>query len=400
MSIARVRNSLVVVAVAALALSACSRRPADAPTLTDGDRTRALLAVHAHTNPAFAEQRAGLPSLADAVAILSRDTAPGADSRRRRALAVLMSEAWDAEPQAPLLAKLGLHDFERVKGAIAERYPRDVVALFQQDREWRQFVILRALSDDPKAFAALDADADGWFASLAFADGPPTSTCWRPEEPSRTEFIDPYVTIRTHISVGSALTAAQVKANIDPQRWDDCSRFWQPPPNGTYLAVLAAPTPSGCTITEANLAHASPNPSNTPGSDNYEGSLFEHFQCQNVGCQAWFKNLLQISVLPDHVQPFASGTPIPSHLVTYWLPTCNGQNKNGYIDGQVLGQPKKVILDEGWMQLWEQDGRTHVQTFKKVQFDGAATTWLSAMILEFTELSNEMGELACCEAGT
>ena len=399
MAIESVRKPLLTVAFAALALAACSRVPAGAPEITDADRTRALLAVHAQTNPAFAAERAGLPSLAEAVALLGRDTGPGADSRRRRALAVLMSEAWDAAPDAPLLAELGLRDFEHVKDVIAERYPRDVVALFQQDREWRQFVILRALTDDPRAFAALDADAGGWFASLAYAAGT-TSTCWRPEEPSRTEFVDPYVTIRTHVSVGSALTAAQVKANIDPQRWDDCSRFWQPPPNGTYLAVLTAPTPSGCSITEANLAHASPNPSNTPGSDNYQGALFEHFQCQNVGCEAWFKNLLQISVVPDHVQPFASGTPIPSHLVTYWLPTCNGQNKNGYIDGAILGQPKKVILDEGWMQLWEQDGRTHVQTFKKVQFDGAASTWLAAMILEFTELSNEMGELACCEAGT
>jgi hypothetical protein len=390
---------LAVAAVIALALAACSRGPAADPPLADSDRLRALLAVHAHTNPAFAARRSELPSLADAVAVLRRDTAPGADSRRRRALAVLMSEAWDAEPNAPLLAELGIRDFAGVKNAIADQYPPDVVALFQQDREWRQFVILRALTDDPKTFAALDADAGGWFTALAFADGT-GSTCWRPEEPSRTEFIDPYVTIRTHISVGSALTAAQVKANIDPQRWDDCSRFWQPPPNGTYLAVLTAPTPAGCSITETNLAHASPNPSNTPGSDDYQGSLFEHFQCQNVGCQAWFKNLLQISVVPDHVQPFVSGTPIPSHLVTYWLPTCNGQNKNGYIDGAILGKPKKVILDEGWMQLWEQDGRTHVQTFKKVQFDGAATTWLSAMILEFTELSNQMGELACCETGT
>jgi hypothetical protein len=389
------------VVVGALALSAlgCARGPAAEAPITDADRMRALFSVHANTNPALTARASELPSLEDAVALLRRDTAPGAESRRRRALAVLMSEAWDAGPDAPLLARLGIRDFERVKDAIAERYPREVVALFQQDREWRQFVILRALTDDPKVFSALDADNGGWFTSLAFADGT-GSTCWRPEEPSRTEFIDPYVTVRTHISVGSSLTAAQVKANIDPQRWDDCSRFWQPAPDGTYLAVLTAPTPSGCHIAESNLAHASPNPSNTPGSDNYQGSLFEHFQCQNVGCSAWFKNLLQISAVPDHVAPFPSGTPIPSHLVTYWLPTCTSESKDGFIDGQILGKPKRVILDEGWMQLWEQDGRTHVQSFKKVQFDGAASTWLAAMILELTELSNEMGELACCEAGS
>lgn len=384
--------------VGALAMSACARgRVADQP-ITDDDRIRALLAVHANTNPALAARARELPSLEDAVELLRRDTGRGAESRRRRALAALMSEAWDATPDTPLLARLGIRDFNGVKDAIGERYPREVVEMFQQDREWRQFVILRALTDDPKVFAALDADAGGWFTSLAMAQGT-GSTCWRPEEPSRTEFIDPYVTVRTHISVGSSLTAAQVKANIDPQRWDDCSQFWAPPPNGTYLAVLAAPTPAGCHISESNLAHASPNPSNTPGSDSYQGSLYEHFQCQNVGCAAWFKNLLQISAVPDQVSPFPGGTPIPSHLVTYWLPTCNGTSKDGFIDGQVLGKPKKVILDEGWMQLWEQDGRTHVQSFKKVQFDGAATTWLSAMILELTELSNQMGELACCEGG-
>jgi hypothetical protein len=399
MSSPTVRTRLASVVAAALALAACDGRPGAESSLTDADRMRALLAVLANTNPAFAARASELPSLAEAVAVLRRDTAPGADSRRRRALALLISEAWDAAPDAPLLARLGLRDLVRVKAAIAERYPPEVLALFAQDREWREFVVLRALTDGPETFAALDADEAGWFTSLAFAQGT-GSTCWRPEEPSRTEFIDPYVTIRTHISVGSTLTAAQVKANIDPQRWDDCSGFWQPPPNGTYLAVLAAPTPSGCTITEANLAHASPNPSNTPGSDDYQGSLFEHFRCQTPGCNAWFKNLLQISAVPDKVSPFPSGTPIPSHLVTYWLPTCNGPNKDGYIDGAILGKKKRVILDEGWMQLWEQDGRTHVQTFKKVQFDGAASTWLAAMILELTELSNEMGELACCEGGT
>ena len=61
------------------------------------------------------------------------------------------------------------------------------------------------------------------------------------------------------------------------------------------------------------------------------------------------------------------------------------------------GQGRRVILDEGWMEAWEQDGRTHVKSFKKVQFEGAASTWVSAMILEMTELNSEMGELACCE---
>ena len=51
-------------------------------------------------------------------------------------------------------------------------------------------------------------------------------------------------------------------------------------------------------------------------------------------------------------------------------------------------------------RAWEQDGRTYIKTFKKVQFDGPAITWETAMILQMTELAAEMGELACCERGS
>jgi hypothetical protein len=38
-----------------------------------------------------------------------------------------------------------------------------------------------------------------------------------------------------------------------------------------------------------------------------------------------------------------------------------------------------------------------VKTFKKVQFGGPLNTWVAANILGMTDLSNETGELACCE---
>jgi hypothetical protein len=307
-----------------------------------------------------------------------------------------MAHAWDDGPKGDLLERLGIRDFASVKQVIADHYSTEVLDLFDADPAWREFVLLRALADDPKMFALIDATADGWFTSLAHADTG-GDLCWRPEEPSRVEFIDPGVTITTHVSIGGGTTFAQVKQNIDPQRWDECSKFWDPPPDATYLAVLAVPTPSGCNITEANLVHPSPNPSTSPGSSQYDGQLYEHFQCQTAGCSSWFKNLLRIAISPDQVRPYPAGTPIPSHLVSYWLPTCRNGEKNGYIAGAILNKPRRVILDEGWMEAWEQEGRTHVKSFKKVQFEGAASTWVAAMILEMTELNSEMGELACCE---
>jgi hypothetical protein len=364
------------------------------------EQLRALLSVRAHSDPRLARGAVDLPTLEQAVEILKQDTTPGAESRRRRALATIMAHAWDDGSHADLISRLGIHDLGRVRAVLAAAHSPEDMARFDTDVAWREFLLLRALADDPKMFTLLDPEPKGWMASLAYASGT-GDLCWRPEGPSSTQFIDPAVTMQTYVSVNNdtgtgGITFQQVKENIDPQRWDVCSPFWDPPPDASYLAVVAIPTPAGCTLTEADLIHASPNPSNSPGAPNYTGKVFEHFQCQTAGCQAWFKNLLDISVIPDSV-PIPGGTPLPSHLVSYWLPDCENGEQSGFIAGEILGKPDKVILDEGWMQAWEQDGRTYIKTFKKVQFDGPAITWETAMILQMTELANQMGELACCE---
>ncbi len=397
----RMRMVAVVVMAASTGWQCTRSDPTASAPVTPAERLEAMLAVQAHGDPRFAAIAARLPDLATAVDVLRRDTSAGGRSRQRRALASLLAAAWVAEPNDDLIRRLGVRDLAAVKQVIAAHHTPEVVALFEHDRGWREFAILRVLTDDPAAVARLAAAPVGWFASLAHATEVPGNACWRQEAPPSVQYLDPALTITTHVSINGDVgtggrTFAQVKQNIDPQRWDDCSAFWSPPPNGTYLAVIAQPTPSGCTLTTANIIPASPNPSASPGSPSYTGKLYERFHCTTTGCQAWFENLLDVSVIP-HTVPYSGGTPLPSHLISYRLPNCANGEQSGFLAGAILDQPTRVILDEGWMEAWEQDGRTHLKTFKKVQFGGPLNTWIAANILGMTELSNTMGELACCE---
>lgn len=388
----------------AVMTSSCTSDTRDEPKVERSDVLKAMMAIRAHGDARLAAIAERLPSLDDAVEVVKRDHGAGGASRRRRVLASLLARNWDGDPPAELAERLGASRLDRVKAAIVDRYSPEVVALFDDDRSWREYVILRTLIDDPTILAGVEARPTGWFASLAYADPTPSpsgNACWRPEAPSTVTYLDPALTIQTYVSINGDVgtggrTFEQVKANLDPQRWDDCSEFWSPPPDGTYLAVIAQPTPDGCALATGNIIPASPNPSASPGSPFYTGKLFEHFHCATVGCQAWFENLLDISVIP-HTVPYPGGTPLPSHLINYRLPNCANGEQSGFLAGEIAGQPTRVILDEGWMEAWQQDGRIHVKTFKKVQFSGALSTWVAASILGMTELSNTMGELACCE---
>lgn len=380
----------------------CSRETPSEPTVERSDLLQAMMAIRAHGDARLSAIAAKLPSIDEAIDLVKRDRSAGGSSRRRRALASLLARSWDAEPPSDLGERLGASRLDRVKAAIVDRYSAEVVALFDDDRSWREYIVLRTLIDDPTVLAAVDARPTGWFASLAYADPTPSgNACWRPEAPSTVTYLDPALTIQTYVSINGDVgtggrTFEEVKANLDPQRWDECSTFWSPPPDGTYLAVIAEPTPPGCALSPGNIIPASPNPSASPGAPFYTGKLFERFHCATVGCQAWFENLLDVSVIP-HTVPYPGGTPLPSHLINYRLPNCANGEQSGFLAGEIIGKPTRVILDEGWMEAWQQDGRTHVKTFKKVQFGGPLNTWVAASILGMTELSNTMGELACCE---
>jgi len=83
--------------------------------------------------------------------------------------------------------------------------------------------------------------------------------------------------------------------------------------------------------------------------------------------------------------------------LSYRLASCAfGDPVNGAMGGEVWGDPMKVILDTGHIEVWSEGGRTHVAFLKKAQLSDDATNWLSQFNPALDELNDELGELACC----
>jgi hypothetical protein len=175
------------------------------------------------------------------------------------------------------------------------------------------------------------------------------------------------------LKISVALPLRRVRRNIDPQSWDECSKFWHPPPDATYMEKA---------ISGGGFAkHPSPP---FPGSIYGWNTLFEHFACAAKGCQAWFDNHLIVTA-----QKVLLGSS-SLHLMAYNL------SKGGYIDGAILGKKTVVNLDEGWIQGYESGSRTYLSSHKKVEFSPAVATGLAQAALGFAEVNKELAELACC----
>ena len=82
--------------------------------------------------------------------------------------------------------------------------------------------------------------------------------------------------ISTETYVRVPISESEVYRNMDPQRWDDCGKYW--PAGSTYLANLEVN--SDCQITGASPKTSPPS----PGSLYVEEKLFEKFVCSAQGC--------------------------------------------------------------------------------------------------------------------
>jgi len=365
---------------------------------TDDQRLSAMLGVHAFTSAVGSHAFPSILEIEDAVEILRCDVGPVANSRRRRALAKLAAHEWQQPPAQGPLEALGGEEISKIQQAVDARFGAQVVDLFEGDRAWLEYAILSVATDQPEeVFASADTFSDGMFLP-AYAQSSTTTTtvpCWRPEEPSRVNYVNPYMVLNTHVSVDLALEAT--RRNVDPQQWDECSGFWDPPPNATYLATVNPPEDDSCNLTQDRIGTAPSTIDNDPGDPNYENLLFEHFSCNVPGCNAWFKNVLNVGTQPDQIKVPSIANPIPTHLISYWLPTCDSDfGFRGWLDGKIGAATTKVLIDEGWLEVWQEGGRTHVEARKKVEFSGSANTWVSATMLGLAELNEQLGEVACC----
>jgi hypothetical protein len=234
----------------------------------------------------------------------------------------------------------------------------------------------------------------------------------QPESPYDPPFDDDTVSqisIETYVSVKPPKES--VYKNVDPQRWDECSKFWPAPDasmtppldqlGSTYLATAKSPD---CALTLDEIYPVTPAP---PAGEELKPSyFFERFVCKKPPCDATFENLLSITVEEKVHDVYMVGK-FWTHRVDYGFPRCTTNGGYDPFDGGISTKmdaqspSPKVVLDEGTMDVWDQtDGkgvkRTHVRGHKKVKFDNPVQNGSAGVALGFAELNEELAEVACC----
>src|SRR6266516_3970430 len=343
------RLSKRILGVAAAAMLLASSAVSHAGPVTNDERITAMLSIHAHAN--WPERNfpkdVKLINLNDAVGILRRDEGKLALSRRRRAVGKLAAYGLGRPDFRDAIRALGADPDRIVHGLAQEARVRGTA--FSENAGARETFVndMNAkLFDPPCTWTALNYAVGG------------TETA---------------VVVSTTLAVD--WDAKRVARAIDPQAWDQCSKFWQPAPDGAYLA-------------KDDLSHDT----DVPFGEAYGGSLglkllFERFQCVVSGCDATFKNLLYVSTRWD--------TPTPGmnrYNVSYSLDRC--------VEGTVLKQPEKIAVDQGDLTVEQgKAGGTTVTVYKKLTYENPALTGMAQAILAQTEAAAEFAEVVCCPVG-
>lgn len=358
------------------------RRPprcaAVADLLTPQGRLAAMISVHA--NALGGQEASGALALTRAATVLECDLqagTAGSRSRKRRAVAELAAfgRLRDFDDALEVLRV----DQGTLRSALQRRYPSTWEYLVRNPAVLE--LIISNLIREDAALGGLP-PTDG---SVPGPVDQPSEQCdWIQEKPFDVWHTGPVITVDGAVSV--ALPRSEVRRNLDPQRWDECSHLWDPPPETTRLV----------TKTGSGTFHEMPAGSiPAPGSDYGYEALYERFSCNAPGCLAWFENLLQVKVQKTKLPSTPSSKGV---LVNYNLPS--GDGLNGCVGDAstscAAGTKVLVKTDQGWLEIWRESGRTMIVTHKEVLFDNAVANGISEALFAHAELARELGEMACC----
>jgi hypothetical protein len=322
------------------------------PQTSDRARIAAMLSIHAH---AFWPDRSwpaelGLPSLDDAVSVLVKDEDRVAPSRRRRAVARLSAYGMvlgSIESFREAIRRLGA-DPKQIEDAVAHRFnlsPRSPSGLERAK--------LDVLEVEPLVYDLVVQNFE--------VSGCKTTTL-------KTDSSDsgPTATVYVEIAVDRALD--DVARALDPQKWDQCSKFFKPPEN-TYLATLQNGLPVPAKVIGAGTAYGTAT----------KTTLFEHFECGIVGCPTWFENMLGVETVRDV--------------------TTNGYRRYSafyYLDQAIAGTGKLAIDQGHSIALEESANLTKVEGKKSIAMAQPGTNGVVAGSLLHAELAGELAEIVCC----
>ena len=186
-----------------------------------------------------------------------------------------------------------------------------------------------------------------------------------------------YASVDVRVAVPYA--AADVAWGIDPQSWDQCSKFF--PPFYTHVAKQASGNVVLDPNSECQLLEGTPYSQGTRWSD----PILEYFKCEVPGlCSTSFTNVLSIDSIPS-----SSGS--GDYEVVYGLttpPLC----------GFVLGVDEVVEADYGSLRVTRSGAETIIHSSKTVGFKSSITSGVvKAMFsVQTDELAREVAKMACC----
>jgi hypothetical protein len=315
--------------------------------VTNADRIAAMLSIHAYARWPDRKfpQRVEVIELEQAVEILKRDRDRLAPSRRRRAVAKLAAYA---------LGNARIDHAIDDLGAKAQGLNRRRFGLVPQPG-----VAFAALVDDV-------ADRESALADLVAEeyDGFEVNDCKWTKFYQHVYISGQTIGFDTSINVERDLPS--VSRTIDPQKWDETSKFFEPPtpPKGTFLAKKG----SGDVPIEKPALPAG-EPFSTPQL------LFERFVCAVTGCGTIFENYLTTDTVLTNSKD--------KYVVAYWL------------DQTYSGERVKVDQGEITADSTLMVGQIKVLSHKSIQFDNPTLNGIAVAALQQSELAGELAEMVC-----
>jgi hypothetical protein len=328
-------------------------RPAESPA-ENARRLAAMLSVHAYARwpkesfpPGFDVMP--LPAAAE---YIRDDKGVLAPSRHRRAIAKLAAYGGDRDEVKQALAILGVRPDYIEEQLFAYR-------VLQKRRLLSVFEIETIIYNLPRLMALK-------------VEGCPTENLKVivPDDDLPEAFG------LVSITVGKDITA--LARALDPQNWDECSKFFSPPQR-TYLAELDA---NGQVVINTPIA-----PGTAYGGVLGKQTLFEHYTCNVAPCDAWFKNMLFVTTSWPPPNTPGSRTYSVIYSLSKWL------------EGEVAGVSSEIDIDDGGITASEGSmGPVTVTATKTVKFVNPVLTGASAAILQVRtdEAAGELAEIACC----